>query len=108
MIHSVRSGSLGVGITLMRVAIALIPWSARVIPLIHCSQVSPLIRSSGSSLGRGGLRSRGIIPIGEMNLFSQIFFVVQLGICMNSCCQSQLEYTLSDGLVRKTTQKSVV
>nr|KUM46888.1 hypothetical protein ABT39_MTgene6343 [Picea glauca] len=53
-------------------------------------------RSSGSSLGRGGLRSRGIIPIGEMNLFSQIFFVVQLGICMNSCCQSQLEYTLSD------------
>ncbi|KAL5821137.1 hypothetical protein ACOSQ3_023019 [Xanthoceras sorbifolium] len=54
-------------------------------------EVSPLIRSSGSSLGRGGLTRRGIIPIGEMNLFSQIFFVVQLGICMNSCRQSQLE-----------------
>lgn len=38
----------------MRVAIALIPWSAWVIPIpvIHCSQVSPLIGSSGSSLGR--------------------------------------------------------
>lgn len=79
---TLRSGSLGVGITWMRVAIALIPWSARGIPLI---------RSSGSSLGRGGLTRRGIIPIGEMNLFSQIFFVVQLGICMNECCQSQLE-----------------
>lgn len=51
---TLRSDSLGLGITLMRVAIALIPLSARVIPLIHCSQVIPLIRSSGSSLGRGG------------------------------------------------------
>ena len=87
---TLRSDSLGVGITLMRVAIGMHYFQySKLSPL--SARVSPLIRALGSSLGRGGLTRRGIIPIGEMNLFSQIFLAVQLGICMNSCCQSQLE-----------------
>ena len=66
--------------------------------LYGSTQGIPLIRSG--SFRRGGQTRTWLIAIGEMNQLSSICLSwFNSGNVLNSCCQSQLEYTLSIGFV---------